>query len=239
MTTTDAMDIDELRIQVHEYETVLAHIASTFATISMVARSRVMHSLPIQSLKRTMDSLCLIVSWISCYLEMLYMDIEDRIYYVQVERPLPESKLRNISDLTDDNQSNLHFGFKITELQLLRIHWRLPHVFNEDGRRFSGEEAMLVFIFHIRSGMTFVQMAEHVFGGDPRHFMYYVRALQNHLYTTFYHKLFGDSMRQWIPYVNEFRTAIWEKLQSGLVNERRIIDGTETNWEVWVSLNKF
>ena len=29
------------------------------------------------------------------------------------------------------------------------------------------------------------------------------------------------------------------KLQSGLVNERRIIDGMETNWEVWVPLNKF
>ena len=39
MTTTDAMDIDELRIQVHEYEYVLAHVASVFATISMIARS--------------------------------------------------------------------------------------------------------------------------------------------------------------------------------------------------------
>ena len=112
MTTTDAMDIDELRIQVHKYEYVLAHVASVFATISMIARSRTMHSLPIQSLKRTMDYLCLTVTWITCYLEMMYMDIEDRIYYVQIDRPLPENKLRMISDLVDDNKSNFTFWFQ-------------------------------------------------------------------------------------------------------------------------------
>ena len=39
ITTTDAMDIDKLQIQVHDFESVLAHIASAFATISVIARS--------------------------------------------------------------------------------------------------------------------------------------------------------------------------------------------------------
>ena len=68
-------------------------------------------------------------------------------------------------------------------------------------------------------------MAEHVFGGDPRHFTHYVRAFQDHLYHTFYHKISGDSMRQWVPYLNDFCFAIWDKLQDGLVHER-LADGT-------------
>ena len=238
MTTTDSMDIDQIRLQIHDYESVLAHVASAFATFAVIARTRAMQNLPIQQLKKAMDYLSMVVSWITCYLQLLYMDIEDRIYYVQVERPLPEEKLRSITELLDDNQSNMLFGFKILELQLLYQHWRLPQMFREDARLFTGEEAMLVFLFHIRSGMNFIQMAEHVFGGDPRHFSYFIRAMVRHLYNTFYHKISGDSMRQWIPYVDEFRTAIWEKLQNGIVNER-LIDGSEANWEVWIPLEQF
>ena len=174
MMTTDSMDIDQTRLQIHDYESVLAHIASAFATFAIMAHTRAMQNLPTQQLKIAMDYLSLAVSWITCYLQLLYMDIEDRIYYVQVERPLSEERLRSITDLQDDNQSNMLFGYKIHELQLLYQHWRLPQMFREDGRLFHGEEAMLVFLFHIRSGMNYIQMAEHVFGGDPRHFSYFI-----------------------------------------------------------------
>ena len=238
MSTTDSMDIDDLRILVHDYEGVLDHVASAFATIAVIARSRAQHNLPIDQLQKSMDYLCLVSSWMTCYLETLYMDIEDRIYFVHVERPLPAKKLRTIEDLDDDNQSNFHFGFIISQLQLLFLHWRIPQLFREDGRIFYGEEAFLVFLFHIRSGMNYVQMAEHVFGGDPRHFTHYVRAIQDHLYHTFYHKISGDSMRQWVPYLNDFRLAIWDKLQDGLIHER-LADGTETDWEIWIPQDKF
>ena len=119
MSTTDAMDIDDLQMLVHEYEGVLAHVASAFATIALIARSRATQNLPYEQLQKSMDYLCLVSTWMTCYLETLYMDIEDRIYFVHVERPLPDMKLRTIDDLEDDNQSNFLFGFIISQLQLL------------------------------------------------------------------------------------------------------------------------
>ena len=111
MSTTDAMDIDDLQMLVHEYEGVLAHVASAFATIALIARSRATQNLPYEQLQKSMDYLCLVSTWMTCYLETLYMDIEDRIYFVHVERPLPDMKLRTIDDLEDDNQSNFFFWF--------------------------------------------------------------------------------------------------------------------------------
>jgi hypothetical protein len=69
--------------------------------------------------------------------------------------------------------------------------------------------------------------------------MYYVRAITDHLYQHFYHKLSGDSMRQWIPYINQFRCAIWDKLINGLVNDSTENGNTNDDWEVWVPFETF
>ena len=45
-------------------------------------------------------------------------------------------------------------------------------------------------------------------------------------------------MRQWIPFLNDFRLAIWDELQNGLVHEQ-LADGTEYDWEVWIPRDKF
>jgi hypothetical protein len=81
-------------------------------------------------------------------------------------------------------------------------------------------------------------MASDVFGGDPRRLSYMTRAITDHLYNTFYHKISGDSMHQWVPFVDNFRTAIWDQILSGLVNERRK-DGSEINYEVYLPLQTF
>ena len=182
MTTTDAMDIDGLRLQAHDYETVLAYIASAFAAMTMMAKSRMEQSLPYQYIKDAMDYLSVAIAWIVCYIEMIYMDIEDKLYYVHTVRPLPEPNLRSIHQVLDDNESESLFGFKKNELELLLLHWRIPLHIRENNRPFTGEEAMLVFLYYIRHSTTYIQMADQVFGGDPRLFTYYVRAIANHLY---------------------------------------------------------
>ena len=45
-------------------------------------------------------------------------------------------------------------------------------------------------------------------------------------------------MRQWAPYIDQFRRAIHDKLLSGIVHERRA-DGSETNYEVWLPYETF
>ena len=196
MTTTDSMDIDELRLEVAYFETALSYITSAFATAAIIAKSRVEHNLSIRRVKQTMDYLCIAVAWISSHIESLYLDIEDRLYYVHTIRPYTRCQYRRIDDLLDDNQSETMFGYKIhEELELLKTHWRLPETFRQANNRFTGEEAMLVFLFHIRSAMPYTQMAEHTFGGDPRVFTHFVRAILTHLYSNFYHKISGDSLR--------------------------------------------
>jgi DDE superfamily endonuclease len=57
-------------------------------------------------------------------------------------------------------------------------------------------------------------MAAYVFGGNPRVYTYIMRCMVSHLYTTFYHKISGDSLRMWMPYLDIFRAAILEHLQA-------------------------
>ena len=238
MTTTDAMDIDELRLESLYFETVLAHAASAFVTLIAVAKSRRDHNLSTRRIKRTIDYLCVAVAWLTSHIEGLYLDIQDRLYYVHVARPLPTRRLRCICDLLDDNHSENLFGFKIHELQLLLLHWRIPHHMREARNVFNGEEAMLVYLYHIRTATPNTQMARDTFGGDPRLFTYYIRAIASHLYIHFYHKISGDSMRMWVDLVDDFRGAIWDKLQDGIINERDR-DGRDINWEIILPADTF
>ena len=43
--------------------------------------------------------------------------------------------------------------------------------------------------------------------------------MTDHIYESFYHKISGDSMRYWIPYVPDFRHAIWNKVTNGVTIE--------------------
>ena len=52
-------------------------------------------------------------------------------------------------------------------------------------------------------GETKLRMARE-FGGDPGRFSYSIQLMMKHVYTTFYHKISGDSMRAWIPNIEEF-----------------------------------
>jgi hypothetical protein len=96
---------------------------------------------------------------------------------------------------------------------------------------------MLIFLHHIRTGTAYTRMT-HLFGGDPRRYTYHVRAFSDHLYTTFYHKISGDSMRMWTDSIVDYRMAIWEKLQDGLLHEKDS-SGTEVDWEIWIPPESF
>ena len=238
MTTTDRMDIQDLRTHAFDLEDTLAYIGTTFAALAVMAKTRAEQSLPITRIRRVLDYLCQAVAFITCAIELTNLNIEDRLYFVHnVHRFKPHNN-RKIADLEDDNHSTRLFGFKKQELFLLLHHLRIPSLFREDGYLLGGEESLLIFLYYIRSGMTFTRMADSIFGGDPRRMTNHVRAITDHLYHHFYHKITGDSMRMWLPCIAQFRSAIWEKLQDGLVNER-YSDGSEMDWEIWLPEDKF
>ena len=190
-----------------------------------------------ERLSQVLQFLSVAVGWIACHIEMVYLDIEDKLYYVHRARRFIEPRFREIDEIEDHSQSEQMFGFRIHELHLLKLHWRIPRVMRSQGRVFSGEEAMLIFLYHIRTGTPNTHIARETFGGDPRMFTHYIRVMVDHLYSNFYHKISGDSMSIWLPYIDEFREAIWDKLLDGIVRERN--NGESNLWEVWLPFETF
>ena len=62
-------------------------------------------------------------------------------------------------------------------------------------------------------------MSEDYFGGDPRRFTYSMGHIDKKIYQTIYHKISGNSMRQWVDKILEFYYVIWDKLRNGATVE--------------------
>ena len=113
------------------------------------------------------------------------------------------------------NEARDMTGFTKQQLYLLLRHLRMPTEMSYPRKyRFSGEDALLHYLYWHRNGGTKLQMSTQKFGGDPRRFTYSIRLITDHLYTNFYHKVSGDSMRMWLPHIDSFRYAIWAHLQN-------------------------
>jgi len=158
-------------------------------------------------------------------------DFLDIVYYPQEnrehERRFRQPVFRTINSLLTNRRAEELTGFNLAQLRKLKIHWRIPDRFVPEGRRtrFDGEESMIVFLYWMRHGHTFLHMSSYVFGGDPRQFTYMMRCMIKHLYGQFYHKISGDSMRYWIPFVGSFRRAIYERLSSDADDREILING--------------
>ena len=240
MTTTDRMDMEALQHHAVDLEAVVGHLSTTCAALIQMAQIKAREGArsAFLRLRNVIQFISLSIQWIICSIELVYLDIEDRIYYVHQRRQFNQHQNRRIDGLADNNSSEELFGFKIHELELLLTHWRIPQRMRMANHVFSGEEAMLIFLCYIRTATPFTRLAQTTFGGDPRKYTYHVRSISDHLYSHFYHKISGDSMQQWVPFVADFRRAIWDKLLSGLVNEQHA-DGSEIDYEVYIPFNTF
>ena len=113
--------------------------------------------------------------------------------------------------------------------------WRVPDLFRTPSRHvFRGEECFIIFLYHIVKGVPFTEMARHTFGGDPRYFSQMFDEMVNHLYFTFYNKISGTSLEQWIPScLDRCRRLIYDALSDGAIWEREYIDGEMVN-QTWI-----
>ena len=73
-------------------------------------------------------------------------------------------------------------------------------------------------------------MARHIFGGDPRYLSWMLDIVIEHLCYTFYNKISGTSLEQWIPiYVHHCRRLIYDALDDGALQETEYLDGEVLN----------
>lgn len=77
----------------------------------------------------------------------------------------------------------------------------------------SGEAVLLLSLVYIAQGVSFYHL-NNKFGGDPREFGSFLKLFVEHVYTMFYHCIFGDSLNIHVPKINEYRHCIWHRLIS-------------------------
>jgi hypothetical protein len=176
--------------------------------------------------------------WLVCHAEMLILTVRDHLHFERFRSRLSDPVYRTISALSGDRDADSMTGFNRQHLRALMIHLRIPEKMARHGHFFAGEESFIVFLYEIRHGHTYTHMARHVFGGDPRRLSDMIRAMTEHLYTTFYHKITGNSMAMWCTESNitRFRRAIWNRLQRGAVEEEVLVDGRRVWREIHLNI---
>ena len=75
---------------------------------------------------------------------------------------------------------------------------------------------------------------EIILGGDSTVWGYIFAAVIDHLYSTFYHKITGDSLRQWCSQENidYFRQVIWNKSSYSPCQFERFLNGDTNSFDV-------
>ena len=176
-----------------------------------------------------------------CYLldysNIAYYPSSNRFSRESHGRRFPELRYQTIDGL-GNNMCREMTGLSVAQIRILFTHLRLPDELRCPGYYvFGGEEAMLHYLYWNRCGGTRLQMSQNIFGGDPRRFTYSIRLVTDHLYKTFYHKISGDSLRMWMPHMDEFRYALWDRLRSGVtVEEIAYEDGMRSDPTSYVFL---
>jgi hypothetical protein len=69
----------------------------------------------------------------------------------------------------------------------------------QSGHVFQGEESFLVYLYNLTKGNLFTVMAHFVFRGDTRRLSEINSLFIEFGYNTFFNKISGTSLEQWIP----------------------------------------
>ena len=189
-------------------------------------------------IQRIFDELELLVACLMSLAEISYLQVEDLTVFIRRRNRFSPKRNRRIDEISRDD-CYTWFGQNHTNIHLLIRHLRLPRTFTTPtGVVYTGEECFLVYLYHVIKGSHFTEMARFVFGGDPRRLSEANMLFVNHGYTTFYNKISGTSLEQWIPSELDFcRRLIYDDLMSGAIEEVTFEDGQEVDRE-WI-LHRF
>ena len=93
--------------------------------------------------------------------------------------------------------ATFRFGLTLFQLCKLLKHLRIPPRLCPQHRHiYGGEEFILIYLFHVRKGIPFTEIARHVFVGDSRYFLSMFDLANTHLYSKIYNKIAGTSLLQ-------------------------------------------
>ena len=186
-------------------------------------------------IKEQIDRLLFLLSWLKSYGELAFLYFEDLSVFIRRPVRFQEIRNRTIDELNEEDCYNW-YGLSRYQMRLLHLHWRIPPTFRDSSRHvYDGEACFLITLYHMVKGTPFTDMARSKFGGDPRYMTNMFNLTIEHLYFTFYNKISGTSLSQWLPtHTNLFRTLIHNALSDTLVEEEHIVEGEVVTHE-WIA----
>jgi len=199
---------------VYQYFNSLMHQWEGMAEVR--AQSIVYIRVSVKRLREMLHQLSFLMAWMLSYGELALLCAHDLSFYIRHKHRFEPKRNRTIAELS---RQDCYHNYTVSkhQLRLLYHHWRIPDHFRSRHRHvFSGEECFLVYLYHLMRGTPFTEMARHEFGGNPRYFTYMFNAMNDHLYLTFYHKISGVSLKEWLPHnVHHFRRLVYRTLMDG------------------------
>ena len=126
--------------------------------------------------------------------------------------------------------------FSREQLAILYVRLRIPALVETKDRHYwPGELVLLVSLYKLATSETWYNISMEFTGKYNPLFIDMFHWFIDHIYTTFYHKISGDSLKQWVDHeskVDALRYAIWNKMHISPNEIERCLDGTLTRFHV-------
>ena len=130
---------------------------------------------------------------------LTYLHVKDLTVFIGRRNWLSPKQNRRLDEISGGECYNWA-GQNHTNMGLLILHLRIPVTFTTPtGVVYTGEECFLIYLYHAIKGSPFTEMARFVFGGDPHRLSEANTLFINHGYNTFFNKISGTSLEQWMP----------------------------------------
>ena len=151
------------------------------------------------SIEAKFDEMEVLLAYIMALAEIAYIHVEDLTVFIRRRNRFSPKQNRRLDDISGGECYNW-FGQNHTNMCLLILHLRIPLTFTTPtGVVYTGEECFLIYLYHAIKGSPFTEMARFVFGGDPHRLSEANTLFINHGYNTFFNKISGTSLEQWMP----------------------------------------
>ena len=185
----------------------------------------------ILSLKVVLKGISLWIIWVMSNVELCLLRAEDLTVFARRRHRFQPHRWRRIVEIERDN---CYRWFGVYRDDLFRLHsaWRIPNEMRapRSAHVYDGEGCFIIYLFHLMQGDPFTTMARHYFGGDPRRMSEMFEVMVNHIYFTFYNKISGTSLDQWLPaHVDTCRELIHGALSDGAIHETTVENGEIVN----------
>ena len=137
---------------------------------------------------------------------VLLLNINEQIHTsLPARRPYPIPKNRKI-EILDEEWARTNTRFNKEDLKKLFLYLPIPGSFRTEhnGCVIDGESVLLLSMVHIAQGIPIHQLPDK-FSGDPREFGFFFREFCDHIYSTFFHRISGDSLMFYANRIDSYR----------------------------------